>query len=594
MSKRRIHSRNINNDKHFDDSTDQTKANLSVVVSPIIASTDLTKTSFHRDSKFLKFIVPQTSPSIKMLTNGDGLSSALRIPTKIQLTKSYSTSANIDYPLTPPPPILSEQQNHLKRHSISLSNWSLPSPTSFSSNDSSIEIDLEIKQQYHSLSFSCPILPSCREKTKSTKTFNRKNRSLSPVIKYSSIERLKRRRRDHRWFEKRFKLKSSIEQDEENELIIQNLLNEMIESLSKDMIVTQQSPISHCLSQINDQSYSRQSSTPLSFHSVVSSTTDEQIISSPLTNSKTQIYTDIVNELIQGAKGLDKLSYSLANFAKTIHDFLRLTIDKQTEKVDNLQSELEKKCSSQFNRANLFCTKKIQYFLSKHSIQTINDHLDEITLIVKYFYFYVLFINYRKQENEYEEILTDLISGKLTFINELFSSSILTKLIEEFILSSTLANDYLLSQPILINQIEYSLPFVRNHQYENELLYQNDALNPFVDFNDLENYLNSCEHLSSNIPYYPFEQSSVTYPSTNQYYSPYYYSYSYNHSSNYYNSHLSNYNEQYNYYYNQPISYNNTNDIPIGNQNFYRRTNTNHQTSYPETVYNSSNTLYPS
>jgi len=167
-----------------------------------------------------------------MLTNADGLSSALRIPAKIQLTKSYSSSSSssssIDYPPTPPPPILSEQQNHLKRHSISLSNWSLPSP-----NDSSIELDLETKQRYHALSFSCPILPFCQDKSKSTKIVNRKNRSLSPIIKCSSIERLKRRRRDHQLFEKRFKLKFSTEQDEENELTIRNLLNEMIESLCK-------------------------------------------------------------------------------------------------------------------------------------------------------------------------------------------------------------------------------------------------------------------------------------------------------------------------------------------------------------------------
>lgn len=128
---------------------------------------------------------------------------------------------------------------------------------------------------------------------------------------------------------------------------------------------TQQSPISHCLSQLNDQTYSRQSSTPLSFHSVVSSTTDEQIPSSPLIISKTQIFTDIVNELIQGAKGLDKLSYSLANFTKSIHDFIRLTTDKQTEKVKHLENELEKYVNIFglfFFRRNLFiCSENVRH-----------------------------------------------------------------------------------------------------------------------------------------------------------------------------------------------------------------------------------------
>ena len=89
----------------------------------------------------------------------------------------------------------------------------------------------------------------------------------------------------------------------------------------------------------------RQTSTPLSFHSIPSSTPDEQSIISPHSQSivsKTHIFTDIVNELIKGAKGLDKLSCSLVNFTNSIHNFIRLTIDKQNEKVDNLQQDLEK------------------------------------------------------------------------------------------------------------------------------------------------------------------------------------------------------------------------------------------------------------
>ncbi len=123
-----------------------------MVVSPIITSSDLTKKSFRSNNnsstKLLKLVVPKStncSSSIKMLTNGDGLSSALRIPTKIQLTKTLSSSSLtqnennsllistsnlsinqeqlnnqfssmdiiekqqsvvVDYPLTPPPPII--------------------------------------------------------------------------------------------------------------------------------------------------------------------------------------------------------------------------------------------------------------------------------------------------------------------------------------------------------------------------------------------------------------------------------------------------------------------------------------------------------
>jgi hypothetical protein len=101
-----------------------------------------------------------------------------------------------------------------------------------------------------------------------------------------------------------------------------------------------------------------------------------------------------------------------------------------------------------------------------------------------------------KQENEVELILNDLINGKLSCIDESFHSSILTTIIQDFILTSTLANDYLISQPIVINQNEYSLPFIRNIEFENELLYKNETClttNPFSDSNDLEDYLNRCE-----------------------------------------------------------------------------------------------------
>ena len=107
-------------------------------------------------------------------------------------------------------------------------------------------------------------------------------------------------------------------------------------------------------------------------------------------------------------------------------------------------------------------------------------------------------LNCRKQEIEFESALTDLVNGNLTFINQSFCSVILTSIIEDLILRSSLANDYLLSQPIIINHIEHSLPLIRNHELEKELLNKNDIYlptNPFLDFNDLDDYLNRCERM---------------------------------------------------------------------------------------------------
>ncbi|CAF1160224.1 unnamed protein product [Adineta steineri] len=560
-----------------DEELDKTKQNsnkiLPMVVTPIITSSNLAKQTLRSDNnsviiqqangksnlsaKIFKVVVPQ---AIKMLTNGDGLSSALRIPTKIQLTKTSSPifainqeqlndqhqilsattidirekqQSVVDYPLTPPPPppsiidIGNTNPHLLKQDSIKESNM------------------VNNKENYSSLL------------------------SYDPNNNTSSVE-----------------------------------LN-------------------------------RQTSTPLSFHSIPpsssSSAIDDQSLTSPHSQSivsKTHIFTDIVNELIKGAKGLDKLSCSLVTFTNSIHDFIRLTVEKQNEKIESFQKELEKKCSSQLNRANIFCLKKIQYFTNKHSLISTNEYIEEITLLVKYFYLYVLILNCRKQEHEIELILNDLLNGKLTFINESFDSPIITTTIED-IMSSKLANDYLLSQPLIINQTEHSLPFICNTELENELLFKNETsstMNPFSDLNDLEDYLNRCEHMSTTIPHHPVQQQPpppppVTYhpryshPSASaQYYypspqpqnmTPYYYHpntsaysnsqqqqpYPYNHPSCYYNP-LNSYgttyntNEQYNFYYNQQTSYshshpNSTNDIPSSNNHqSYRRMNSNIQRQY--------------
>ena len=211
-----------------------------------------------------------------MIVNGDGLASALRTPAKIQLTKTLpipnETNSNnqqsvLDYPLTPPPPILDHShrttQNHVlicsdgssndskqsKRHSYSLADWSVPptselSPTSLPSSspdDSLVELDLKIKSipsvksRYRSLSFSCLTLSNSMKKSnykskslsRISQSNHRKIRSTSPVIKYSSIERLKRRRHDQQIYGKRLKIKTKS--DEQIFIIIQDILNEIIE-----------------------------------------------------------------------------------------------------------------------------------------------------------------------------------------------------------------------------------------------------------------------------------------------------------------------------------------------------------------------------
>jgi hypothetical protein len=105
-------------------------------------------------------------------------------------------------------------------------------------------------------------------------------------------------------------------------------------------------------------------------------------------------------------------------------------------------------------------------------------------------------LNCQKQEMEFESALTDLVRGNLTFIDPTFCSSTLTSIIEDLILPSTLANDYLASQVLIINQTEFSLPLIRNCDLENEFLNKDEisiSTNPFLDLNDLEDYLNRCE-----------------------------------------------------------------------------------------------------
>jgi hypothetical protein len=96
--------------------------------------------------KLVKLVVPQStnsSSSIKMLSSGDGLASALRVPTKIQLTKTS---------------LVSSIQN--EKISSLISSTSINQEQSTSSFD--IPIDMTEKQQsgtdYHS-STTLPLTP---------------------------------------------------------------------------------------------------------------------------------------------------------------------------------------------------------------------------------------------------------------------------------------------------------------------------------------------------------------------------------------------------------------------------------------------------
>ncbi|CAF0725056.1 unnamed protein product [Adineta ricciae] len=373
--------------------------------------------------------------------------------------------------------------------------------------------------------------------------------------------------------------------------------------------------------------FKRQTSTPLSFHSVPSSIHDDQsTISSNESSSKTNISTDIVNELINGAKGLDRLSSSPTVFIDSIQNFVQLPIDKQIQTVRNLEQQLEKKCSTQLNRANIFCTQKISYFTTKYQISSSNESKNELTLIVKYFYFFVLSLNCQKQERVFQTILTQILNGNYTSIEESYCSPVLTSVIEDLILCSSLANDYLASQPMVMNDVEYSLPCVRNSELENELIHMNLSSDLFTNANDLQDYLNRCENATINIPCYSVQQSQhssmyyPTYHSSSQFYYPpsqsndmnnYYYNtnpstpyphssqmFSYGQSTSYYhpantyaNNNNNNNNEKFKYYYNPqqstypyPSQVNSTTDIPISTNSSlhrsYRQMNPNLQRTF--------------
>jgi hypothetical protein len=311
------HQRNLLTNYDSDDDSKQILIKESksthVFVPTIVTTPDLSK-----KSNLVKLVVPQsTSSSIKMLSSGDGLASALRVPTKIQLTKkndnknlsiissnqeqsTFSPSSTtlldipiditekqqqqqsvVDYhsstslPPTPPPPVIdvrttNKQENDSsisndeiksKRYSSSLSDWSVPptselSPTSLTSsspdltqNDSFVEFDSIVnlkestKRRYRSLSsfqtnkiLLKPIKSkslTCLSNSFDTKLMviqNKRSLTLSPIIKLSSSQRIKKRRRDNEYLILNHKSKTKhLKIELDNYFIIQNLLNEIIE-----------------------------------------------------------------------------------------------------------------------------------------------------------------------------------------------------------------------------------------------------------------------------------------------------------------------------------------------------------------------------
>lgn len=170
-----------------------------------------------------------------------------------------------------------------------------------------------------------------------------------------------------------------------------------------------------------------------------------------------------------------------------------------------------RKCAAQLSRAKLFWKKKIEYFMAKHSI----DHSsEELQPVIQYFYLFLLGsfaslslflfgcvvisleLNCQKQEGEIRSILNEILHGHYRFEDDYLPSPTLSTVIEQLILNSSLANEYLGAQPIILDQVECPLPWIRNVDYENELLHNNESYfprNPFANDNDLQEYLHHCQ-----------------------------------------------------------------------------------------------------
>jgi len=160
----------------------------------------------------------------------------------------------------------SNDQIKSKRHSSSVSDWSVPptselSPRSLTSSspdltqnplpfddsliefDSTIDLKQSTKRRYHSLSsfsstetFLKPIKSKSltgfpnSSNTKITLIENQRSLTSSPIIKLSSSQRIKKRRRDNEYLILNHKSKTKhIKIEFDNYFIIQYILNEIIE-----------------------------------------------------------------------------------------------------------------------------------------------------------------------------------------------------------------------------------------------------------------------------------------------------------------------------------------------------------------------------
>ncbi|CAF0851327.1 unnamed protein product [Didymodactylos carnosus] len=238
--------------------------------------------------------------------------------------------------------------------------------------------------------------------------------------------------------------------------------------------------------------------------------------------SKSFIFKDIIDELIKGSKGLDKLCQP-SSVLNSIQHFIQSSQEKQIDTLKKLEKDAEKKCAIQFTRATLFWRQRVTYFLTKHSSTAVIEYTNEIERIVKYYYllvlckylfwkcsldnkflflFFLKALNFRRQEKEFENTLTTFMNEKLTFKDTLRSSTI-TDILNELANNPLLSNDFLSSQSIVINNIEYALPSIHNTELECEIIEQmknDDVVETtisFLDVDEVANFLSCCDRMFS-------------------------------------------------------------------------------------------------
>lgn len=233
--------------------------------------------------------------SLEMSSSGVPLAKDIRL-TRRSSTSDESLSGSVqlvsDYP--PTPPSMHPGQQFLPKRI--LAEWSIPptmdlSPKSLTSsspdlsNPASIDVSL--------VAVTCQEEEQRRRCRRRSVSWKRRYRSLSlscpPLMKkYSTIQRLRKRRRSS--LIKREKCQS-IDDEQIRELLVE-LLDEVTSMESRD--------------------------------------------------PRKKLSTEIIHELIRGAKGLDRLSCSVKSLTETMETFLHLSTNKQSIKLVHLREELEK------------------------------------------------------------------------------------------------------------------------------------------------------------------------------------------------------------------------------------------------------------